>query len=244
MIPADEIELILDNIGRPAESFNFAFGDGSTIGTFDGEILVALKEGKHGPTAKYISELRQQLPNVFPSLLFYFQPPDIVTQILNFGLPAPIDIQVAGYDPENYDVARRIRERIATIPGVVDSHVHQVMDGPDLHFDIDRARAAEFGLTAQDVSNSMFVSLSSSSQVQPNFWLDPKMGTTYFVAAQTPQFRLNTVEKVGNTPIPVKNGGQAATAQQPGGSEPLDSAGGRESSRRATGLRCLRERAG
>jgi multidrug efflux pump subunit AcrB len=208
VIPSDEIELVLDNIGRPAESFNFAFGDGATIGTFDGEILVALKEGKHGPTAKYISELRQRLPRAFPSLLFYFQPADIVTQILNFGLPAPIDVQVAGYDPRNFDIARRIRERIAGIPGVVDSHVHQVMDGPDLHYDIDRARAAEFGLTAQDVSNSMFVSLSSSSQVQPNFYLDPKMGTTYLVAAQTPQIRLNTVEKIGNTPIPVKNGGQ------------------------------------
>ncbi len=113
VIPPEEIELILDNIGRPAESFNFAFGDGATIGTFDGEILVALKEGKHGPTAKYISELRQRLPRVFPSLLFYFQPADIVTQILNFGLPAPIDVQVAGYDPRNFDVARQIRERIA-----------------------------------------------------------------------------------------------------------------------------------
>ena len=209
VIPADETELVLDNIGRPAESFNFAFGDGATIGTFDGEILIALKEGKHGPTAKYISALRERLPRAFPSLLFYFQPADIVTQILNFGLPAPIDIQVAGYDPRNYDLTRKIQQRIAKIPGVVDSHVHQVMDGPDLHFDIDRARAAEFGLTAQDVSNSMFVSLSSSSQVQPNFWLDPKMATTYFVAAQTPQFRLDTVEKVGNTPIPVKIGDQA-----------------------------------
>jgi multidrug efflux pump subunit AcrB len=209
VIPDKEIELILDNIGRPAESFNFAFGDGATIGTFDGEILVALKEGKHGPTAKYISELRQRLPHSFPSLLFYFQPADIVTQILNFGLPAPIDVQISGYDPKNFDVARQIRERIARIPGVVDSHVHQVMDGPDLHYDIDRARASEFGLTAQDVSNSMFVSLSSSSQVQPNFYLDPKMGTTYLVAAQTPQIRLNTVEKIGNTPIPVKTGGQA-----------------------------------
>src|SRR5579863_3596728 len=207
VIPADEIELVLDNIGRPAESFNFAFGDGSTIGTFDGEILVALKEGKHGPTAKYMAALRERLPRAFPSLLFYFQPADIVTQILNFGLPAPIDIQVAGYDPRNFDLARKIQERIARVPGVVDSHVHQVMDGPDLHYEIDRARAAEFGLTVQDVSNSMFVSLASSSQVQPNFYLDPKMGTTYLVAAQTPQIQLSTVEKVGNTPIPVKNGG-------------------------------------
>jgi multidrug efflux pump subunit AcrB len=209
VIPAEEIELILDDIGRPAETFNFAFGDGSTIGTFDGEILIALKEGKHAPTSKYVAELRRRLPQVFPSLLFYFQPADIVTQILNFGLPAPVDIQVVGYDPRNYDIARRIRDKIAGLQGIVDSHVHQVMDGPDLHFEVDRSRAAEFGLTAQDVSNSMFVSLSSSTQVQPNFWLDPKMATTYFVAAQTPPFRLDTVEKVGNTPIPVKIGSQS-----------------------------------
>jgi multidrug efflux pump subunit AcrB len=208
VIPPEEIELVLDNIGRPAESFNFAFGDGATIGTFDGEILVALKEGQHGPTEKYVEELRRRLPERFPALKFYFQPADIVTQILNFGLPAPIDIQIAGYDPKNYDVARKLRERIATIPGVVDSHVHQVMNGPDLHLDVDRSRAAEFGLTQQDVSNSLFVSLSSSSQVQPNFWLDPKMGMTYFVAAQTPQYRLDSVAKVENTPIPVRSGGQ------------------------------------
>ena len=151
---------------------------------------------------------------------------------------------MAGYDPRNFDVARQIRERIARIPGVVDSHVHQVMDGPDLHYDIDRARAAEFGLTAQDVSNSMFVSLSSSSQVQPNFYLDPKMGTTYLVAAQTPQFRLDTVEKIGNTPIPVKNGRPGAAAQQPRGCEPLHSTRGRQSSRRAAGVRRLRQCAG
>jgi multidrug efflux pump subunit AcrB len=206
VIPPSEIEPILQNIGRPSESFNFANGDGATIGSFDGEILISLKKGKHGPSARYISELRQRLPQTFPSLLFYFQPADIVTQILNFGLPAPIDVQVAGYDPHNYNVARGIQERIARIPGVVDAHVHQVMDGPDLRIDIDRARAAEFGLSAQDVSNSVFVSLSSSSQVQPNFWLDPKMAITYMVAAQTPQFRLNTLEKVGNTPIPVSGG--------------------------------------
>ena len=176
VIPADETELVLDDIGRPAETFNLAFGDGATIGAFDGEILVALKEGKHGPTAKYVAELRKRLPRVFPTLLFYFQPADIVTQILNFGLPAPIDVQVAGYDPGNYDIARRMRDKIALVPGVVDSHVHQVMDGPDLHYEIDRSRAAEFGLTAQDISNSMFVSLSSSTQVQPNFFLDPRDG--------------------------------------------------------------------
>jgi multidrug efflux pump subunit AcrB len=207
LIPGPEIELILDNIGRPAESFNFAFGDGATIGTFDGEILVALKEGNHGPTEEYIRELRRELPKKFPELTFYFQPADIVSQILNFGLPAPIDVQVAGYDPRNFDIARNIRREIAGVPGVVDAHVHQVMNGPDLHLEVDRSRAAQFGLTQLDVSNSLFVSLSSSAQVQPNFWLDPKMGITYAVAAQTPQYRLDTVAAMENTPIAVRTGG-------------------------------------
>ena len=179
--------------------------DPTIIGTFDGEILVALKEDEHSPTSGYVAALRKRLPQLFPSLLFYFQPADIVTQILNFGLPAPIDIQVAGFDPKNYDIARHIRERIAGIPGIVDSHVHQVVDGPDLHYEIDRARAVQFGLTAQDVSNSMNISLSSSTQVQPNFYLDPRMGITYFVAAQTPQDRLRSVADVGNTPVSVRN---------------------------------------
>jgi multidrug efflux pump subunit AcrB len=207
VIPASEIELILDNVGRPAESFNFAFGDGATIGTFDGEILVALKEGQHGPTEEYIRELRQTLPKKFPELTFYFQPADIVSQILNFGLPAPIDIQVAGYDPRNYEIARSIRQQIANVPGVVDAHVHQVMNGPDLHLEVDRTRAAQFGLTQLDVSNSLYVSLSSSAQVQPNFWLDPRMGITYGVAAQTPQYRLDSVGAMENTPIAVRTGG-------------------------------------
>jgi multidrug efflux pump subunit AcrB len=208
VIPAREIELVLDNIGRSAESFNFAFGDGATIGTFDGEILVALKEGEHRPTQEYITQLRKTLPERFPGLTFYFQPADIVSQILNFGLPAPVDIQVAGYDPRNYEIARRIRDRISTIPGVVDSHVHQVMNGPDIHLEIDRTRAAEFGLTQQDVSNSLFVSLSSSAQVQPNFWLDPKMGITYAVAAQTPQYKVDSIAALENTPVALPTGGR------------------------------------
>jgi multidrug efflux pump subunit AcrB len=208
VIPASEIELILDNIGRSAESFNFAFGDGATIGTFDGEILVALKEGQHGPTQEYIRQLRRELPQRFPDLMFYFQPADIVSQILNFGLPAPIDIQVAGYDPHNYEIARNIRREIAALPGVVDSHVHQVMNGPDIHLDVDRTRAAEFGLTELDVSNSLFVSLSSSAQVQPNFWLDPRMGITYAVAAQTPPYKVDSIGLLANTPVAVRGGGQ------------------------------------
>jgi CzcA family heavy metal efflux pump len=203
VIPADEITLITDNIGLTPETFNYAFGDGATISSADGEVLIALDEKHHGPTQKYMKELRSHLQQQFPDLTFFFQPADMVTQILNFGLPAPIDVQVRGYDPANYDVARRLRARLAAVPGAVDVHMHQVVNAPDLHLDIDRVRAAQFGLTQQDVANSIYISLSSSAQVQPNFWLDPKMGITYTVAAQTPQYNINSINALQNTPIPI-----------------------------------------
>ncbi|WP_158790721.1 efflux RND transporter permease subunit [Granulicella sp. L60] len=203
-IPADETELIMDNIGLTPETFNYAFGDGATISSADGEVLIALNEKHHGPTQKYVKQLRSQLQKQFPDLTFFFQPADMVTQILNFGLPSPIDVQIRGYDPANYEVARHLRERLATVPGAVDVHMHQVVNAPDLHLDIDRVRAAQFGLTQQDVANSIYISLSSSSAVQPNFWLDPKMGITYSVAAQTPQYDINSINALQNTPIPMQ----------------------------------------
>jgi len=202
-IPADEIELMMDNIGLTPETFNYAFGDGATISSADGEVLIALNAKHHGSTEKYMKQLRSQLQDQFPDLTFFFQPADMVTQILNFGLPAPIDVQVQGYDPANYEIARRLRARLATVPGAVDVHMHQVVDAPDLHLDIDRVRAAQFGLTQQDVANSLYISLSSSAAVQPNFWLDPKMGITYTVAAQTPQYSIDSINALQNTPIPI-----------------------------------------
>jgi CzcA family heavy metal efflux pump len=201
-IPARETDLIMDNIGLTPETFNYAFGDGATISSADGEVLIALNKHHH-PTGKYVKELRSQLQKQFPDLTFFFQPADMVTQILNFGLPSPIDVQVQGYDPANYEIARRLRSRLATVPGAVDVHLHQVVDAPDLHLDIDRVRAAQFGLTQQDVANSLYISLSSSAAVQPNFWLDPKMGITYAVAAQTPQYSIDSVNSLQNTPIPI-----------------------------------------
>jgi CzcA family heavy metal efflux pump len=201
-IPAQETDLIMDNIGLTPETFNYAFGDGATISSADGEVLIALNKHHH-PTGKYVRELRSQLQKQFPDLTFFFQPADMVTQILNFGLPSPIDVQVQGYDPANYEIARRLRSRLATVPGAVDVHMHQVVDAPDLHLDIDRVRAAQFGLTQQDVANSLYISLSSSAAVQPNFWLDPKMGITYAVAAQTPQHSIDSVNALQNTPIPI-----------------------------------------
>ncbi|MDT7817017.1 MAG: hypothetical protein QOJ42_6933, partial [Acidobacteriaceae bacterium] len=203
-IPPSELDLIIDNIGLSPETFNYAFGDGATIGSADGEILIALNEKHHGPAGRYIKRLRSQLQNQFPDLTFFFQPADIVTQILNFGLPSPIDVQVQGYDPANYEIARYLRERLASVPGAADVHMHQVVNAPDLHLDIDRIRAAQFGLTQQDVANSIYISLSSSAAVQPNFWLDPKMGITYMVAAQTPQYRINSINALENTPIPIR----------------------------------------
>jgi CzcA family heavy metal efflux pump len=204
IIPPSELDLIIDNIGLTPETFNYAFGDGATIGSADGEILIALNEKHHGPADRYVKRLRSQLQNQFPDLTFFFQPADIVTQILNFGLPSPIDVQVQGYDPANYEIARHLRERLASVPGAADVHMHQVVNAPDLHLDIDRVRAAQFGLTQQDVANSIYISLSSSAAVQPNFWLDPKMGITYMVAAQTPQYRINSINALENTPIPIR----------------------------------------
>ncbi|MBB5059288.1 CzcA family heavy metal efflux pump [Granulicella aggregans] len=203
IIPPDEVELIMDNIGLTPETFNYAFGDGATISSADGEVLIALNPKHHGPTEKYMKQMRSQLQKQFPDLTFFFQPADMVTQILNFGLPAPIDVQIQGYDPANYEIARRLRERVATVPGAVDVHMHQVVNAPDLHLDIDRVRAAQFGLTQQDVANSLYISLSSSAAVQPNFWLDPKMGITYTVAAQTPQYNIDSINALRNTPIPI-----------------------------------------
>jgi CzcA family heavy metal efflux pump len=203
VIPADETDLVMDNIGLTPETFNYAFGDGATISSADGEVLIALNAKHHGSTEKYMKELRSQLQRQFPDLTFFFQPADMVTQILNFGLPAPIDVQVQGYDPANYNIARHLRERLASVPGAVDVHMHQVVDAPDLHLDVDRVRAAQFGLTQQDVANSMYISLASSAAVQPNFWLDPKMGITYSVAAQTPQYNIDSINALQNTPIPI-----------------------------------------
>jgi multidrug efflux pump subunit AcrB len=201
IIPSDEVELVLQNIGRAPDSFNLAFGDGSMIGTFDGELSVSLNPEHHGRSSEYIRKFREILPKRFPGVTFYFQPADIVTQVLNFGLPAPINIQFGGYDPNNYKLARDMADRLRQVPGAVDVHLHQVVDGPDLRLNVDRTRAAEFGLTHQDVSNNVFVSLSSSSQVQPNFWLDPQMGMTYMVAAQTPQRSLQSMNDLQNTPV-------------------------------------------
>jgi multidrug efflux pump subunit AcrB len=201
IIPERERERIVDNIGLPARSYNLAFADGSTIGVNDGVVLVALKEG-HAPTGEYVRKLREALPAAFPDVLFYFQPADMVTQILNFGLPAQIDVRAVGYDrATNLRVANELRRRIAAIPGIADAHLQQEVEAPAFYATIDRARAAQLGLNASTIATNVNVSLSSSEQVTPNFWTDPKSGIPYYFAVQTPESKVSSLNDLGNTPV-------------------------------------------
>nr|CAA12353.1 RagC [Bradyrhizobium japonicum] len=200
VIPKRDRALIVDNIGLPARPYNLAFTDGSTIGVNDGTILVSLKDG-HKPTADYIRKLRQVLPSAFPEDTFYFQAADIVTQILNFGLPAQIDVRTVGYGSNNLAVAKELQKSLAAIPGVVDAHLQQEVDAPAFYADIDRTRAAQLGLNASTVATNINVSLSSSAQVSPNFWTDPTSGIPYYLAVQTPEYRANSLNSLGNTPV-------------------------------------------
>jgi multidrug efflux pump subunit AcrB len=201
VIPASDRDLIVDDIGVPSRPYNLAFTDGSTINVNDGVILVSLKEG-HAPTAEYERRLREVLPAAFPSVAFYFQAADMVTQILNFGLPAQIDVQVVGRDrATNLRVTHRLQRRIADIPGIVDAHLQQELDAPAFMVNIDRSRALQLGLNAQAVVNDVNTSLSSSEQVSPNFWTDPKAGIPYYIAVQTPEHLVSSLNELGNTPV-------------------------------------------
>jgi multidrug efflux pump subunit AcrB len=201
IIPESDRELVVDNIGLPARAYNLAFTDGSTIGVNDGVILVSLKEG-HVPTSEYVRKLRTVLPAAFPEVTFYFQAADIVTQILNFGLPAQINVRTVGYDKaNNLRVAKELRRRIAAIPGIADAHLQQEIDAPEFYADIDRTRAAQLGLNASTIATNVNVSLSSSEQVTPNFWTDPKSGIPYYLAVQTPENRISSLNDLGNMPV-------------------------------------------
>src|SRR6184192_1864486 len=204
VIPPNEIDNVLDNIGLPVSGINLAFSDNATIGEADGELLVALTP-KHRPTAQYMHILREKLHRDFPDMELFFAAPDIVSQILNFGIPAPIDIQVTGRDPKGYEIANQIKQRVAQIPGAADVHVHQVVHGPDLRVNVDRTRAQQIGLSQNDVARTMLISLSSSGQASPNFWLNFQNGVNYQVAVQTPQYKMDTLQDLKNTPVVAPN---------------------------------------
>jgi multidrug efflux pump subunit AcrB len=201
VIPSKDLDLIVDNFGVPARVYNWAFADGTTIAVNDGVIMVSLNEG-HAPTAEYVRKLREVLPAAFPEDMFYFQPADMATQILNFGLTAQIDVRTVGYDrANNLRVAEELRRRIAAIPGIVDAHIQQEVYAPDFYVQIDRARALQFGNMAIDIGNNISTSLASSETVTPNFWTDPANGIPYFIAVQTPQYQVSSLNDLGNTSV-------------------------------------------
>ncbi len=201
-IPSAELETVLDNIGLPYSGINLTYSNAGTFGTADAEILVQLKGEHQKGTGAYINDLRQKLPQSFPGVQFFFQPADIVTQILNFGSPAPIDIQIVGNNQiGNYKIAEKLASELRHIPGAADVHVQQTFDQPTLHMEIDRTRVQALGLQARDVAQNLLVSLSSSFQTTPTFWLDPKNGVSYNVAVQTPQYRVDSYQSLQNTPV-------------------------------------------
>jgi multidrug efflux pump subunit AcrB len=201
-IPAEDVEMIIDNIGVPSEQYNMAFGDSATLGTQDGEILIALKHERKKGAPAYAADLRTHLRKEFPNLTFYFQPADIVSQILNFGLKSPINVRVAGYNKAaNLQVARELRDRIAQIPGAADVHLHQDVAAPELRLNVDRTRLAENGISQRDLANDVMITLASSTQVTPNYWVDPVAGRPYLVAVKTPVHLVDSPDALLRTPI-------------------------------------------
>jgi multidrug efflux pump subunit AcrB len=208
-IPEREMDNILDNIGLPYSTINFMHSTSGLIGAGDADILVSLKEDRH-PTADYVQRLRESLPREYPGTTFYFVPSDIVTQVLNFGLPAPIDIQIEGSDIEgNREVAARVLHEIEQIPGVADARIQQAFDYPEFDVAVDRTKAAQGGYTERDVANSMLNSLSGSFQIAPMFFLNYKNGVSYNLVTQTPQYSMQSLQDLQNTPL------SAATAARP-----------------------------
>jgi multidrug efflux pump subunit AcrB len=200
VIPAKELDLSVANFGLPVGGVNVAYNTTGAIGPSDGEIMVQLKEG-HGPTADYVQKLRRVLYEKYPNTTFFFQPADITTQILNFGLPAPIDVQVVGTDRKNFSIAQELAKKFRLVPGAADVHIHQVIDNPELHIKVDRDKAEQLGITEKDIANNLLISLSSSGQVMPNFWVNPKNGVSYLVAVQTPQYQVTNIPQITKLPL-------------------------------------------
>ncbi|MGA2194163.1 MAG: efflux RND transporter permease subunit [Bryobacteraceae bacterium] len=217
VIPAREMRDIIDNIGIPA-GINLAFGDSPNLGVSDGDILIALDPENHGSTAEYTDRLRRRLHEKFPDLIVFFEAANITNQILNFGLPAPIDVQVVGRNTAaNYEIAQRLEAQIARIPGAADVHIHQVVDYPEIRLNVDRTKAGLVGLTQKDVTNSMLISLSSSGQVAPTQWLDWNTGVSYFISVQTPQYKLDSLSAIMRTPISAVGNFSSTTATSSAG---------------------------
>jgi multidrug efflux pump subunit AcrB len=211
IIPAHDLDVVIDNIGIPP-STNLAYSDNVTISPADGEILVSLKAEHETGTATYIKRLREVLVQKFPDCSFYFQPGDMMNQILNFGLPAPIDVKAIGGDYKNYKLAKEMEARLKKIPGAADVHVHQIMNQPSLRLEVDRTRAAELGFTQQEIAQNFLISSSSSVVVTPNYWNDPKTGRPYQVVVVQPHHTaLDSIDAVLNIPLPGRAPGSTQT---------------------------------
>jgi multidrug efflux pump subunit AcrB len=219
ILPADEIDTLLDNIGIPNSWASLAQGDIPTISSADGEILISLTKEKHGSTRDYEVRLRKHLNKKFPDTTFFFQPANITTQILNFGLPAPIDVQVIGRDTKaGYAIAQQLAARIARIPGAADVHIHQVVDQPEIRLNVDRIKAGQLGLTERDVTGNMLISLSGNGTVAPSYWVNWSNGVNYNVGVQTPQYRIDTLDALLRTPVSIAtNVVNSTTAGSQGG---------------------------
>jgi multidrug efflux pump subunit AcrB len=201
IVPPQDLETVLDNLGLPYSGINLSYSTAGTIGTLDGEIQVSLREG-HRPTGEYIDRLRAELPKRFPGVEFFFQPADIVTQILNFGLPAAIDVQFSGANVhDHYALAAKLVNQIRQVPGAVDVRIQQKLDEPTLGLQMDRTRIQQMGLSAANVAQNVLVSLSGSFQTAPAFWLNPTNGVVYNVAVQTPQYQVDSIDALMRTPV-------------------------------------------
>ena len=203
IIPPSELKLILDNIGITTTSAsNLALSDNPTVGTTDADLQISLQEHARKPVSEYRADIRKRLREDYPDVKTFFMAADIVSQILNFGLPAPINVQIAGSRrADNYELAKKLEARIKQIPGAVDVYVHQVMNAPELYLTIDRDRAATLGMTERDVASNVLVSLASSSQTAPNFWLNPVNGVQYGVNVQTPMSGITSLDQIMATPV-------------------------------------------
>ncbi|MBN3725925.1 efflux RND transporter permease subunit [Burkholderia sp. Ac-20379] len=201
VVPADQLDTIVDNLGLPSSGINLSYSNAGTIGTLDGEIMIALKEG-HPPAHRYVETLRRVLPERFPGVEFFFQPSDIVTQILNFGQPAAIDVQLQGNNASsNMAIASQLLKRVRTVPGAVDAHILQRIDEPTLTAYMDRTRMQQLNLSAQNVAQNMLISLAGTSQTTPTFWVNPQTGVQYPLTIQTPQYQIHSVGDLLSTPI-------------------------------------------
>jgi multidrug efflux pump subunit AcrB len=207
VIPPNELSTVLDDLGLPYSGINLSYSNAGTIGTLDGEIQLALNED-HKPSLGYIDRLRTLLPQRFPGTEFFFQPADIVTQILNFGLPAAVDVQIVGSNQEgNLEIARKLLKQIRTIPGAVDSHIQQKLDEPVINLQMDRTRLQQLNLNANNVAQNVLISLSGSTQTSPGFWFNPRNGVEYNLAVQTPQYQISSVDQLLRTPVSASSTG-------------------------------------